>query len=119
MKCPVCSSARVRVLETAHREATAGRSATLTGMVSELPTGLNAVLRKRECRACGHRWGTVEVAITDFKEPAKRRGTRRALSETSVREIRELAAEGVRGYALAQRYGVSPSVVSRVLTGQY
>ncbi len=44
LRCPKCSASLIKVLESRH-------------------TTDNAVSRRRQCSACGHIWGTVEVSL--------------------------------------------------------
>ncbi len=44
LRCPSCSASLIKVLESRHT------------------TG-NAVSRRRQCHACGHIWGTLEISL--------------------------------------------------------
>jgi len=56
MKCPYCGSARTRVIDTTR--------------------GARGVRRRRECRACGRRFSTMERAILTTPLVVKRDGRR-------------------------------------------
>jgi len=44
LRCPSCSASLIKVLESRH-------------------TTDNAVSRRRQCHACGHIWGTIEISL--------------------------------------------------------
>ena len=64
MKCPYCDSARTRVIYTTH--------------------DARGVRRRRECRACGHRFSTVERAILTTPLVVKRDSQREEFSREKL-----------------------------------
>jgi len=64
MKCPYCNSKETRVVDTARKE--------------------HSIRRRRECKACGKRFSTMERAILTTPLVVKRDGRREAFEREKV-----------------------------------
>ena len=64
MRCPYCNSARTRVIDTTH--------------------SAQGIRRRRECKACGQRFSTVERAILTTPLVVKRDGQREAFNHEKL-----------------------------------
>lgn len=92
---------------------------------SERPPKAGEVARHGPCRnpACFNpkhlSWGSVAENMRDKERDGTRllgsRNHRAKFDEDDVREIRRLSDQGVLGVTLAERYGVSKSVISNVI----
>jgi transcriptional regulator NrdR family protein len=100
MKCPNCHQQNHRVLET--------RS-----------TDSNTIRRRKSCDDCGQRWTTYERS-----EPChldvnfNSRGSKNhnaVLTENNVRDMRKEYSDGSSYAAIAGKYGVGQSTVSRIV----
>lgn len=60
MVCPSCGNKDVRVSDSRVGHGLALKSA------RHLLTGVGFVSRRRRCKACSHRWQTVELSVTDL-----------------------------------------------------
>lgn len=125
MICPECKTTKLITLET-----------------REYPDG--SVFRRRGCKACGHLIRTLETITDEISRPyrtrkltAKRkpgppkgrpqpnvnralgeRNARSVLTSVDVQRLRLMANSGVLQKEIAEKFGISPSAVSRIVSGK-
>lgn len=73
MDCPICGDKRSKVIDSREPGAKKdhrGRRAHILGEVSPVWAwwSLDYRARRRECRACSHRWITIEVPLADLED---------------------------------------------------
>lgn len=98
IKCPECHQLNNRVLEV---------------RVLEDNT---AVRRRKICKDCGARWTTYERFELPYNFNSRgSRNHKAVFLEKDVRQMRAEFSNGTTCLTLSQKYGVSPSTVSRII----